>query len=1073
MPETRIGKLAPHFYRTLLDGMSEGVCLVGRDGRILYANAAEEAMFGAETQGLTDAFLFDFIAEPAGPSVQLLAEVMSTLDRSGVWSGEWLGRRRSGDVFPLRTKISLIAYEGESCWLCVHEDVTAERAAAEMLRDREMRLELATEAAKLGVWDWDLVQNTFVYSRRAREICGFTSDQPVTHQDVVSVTHPEDYPYTSAQAARALDPAMRSETPYTYRIVRRDGSIRWVVAHGRAQFETRDGVERAVRYVGTLQDVTEQHEHDDAYAEAAQRLQLALEASRMAVWEVNFVTGELVASPDLNRLFGLPPTTTPDLATVQACYWPGEQERLAAVGQAAIERGDRYIEAEYRIVRPDGEPRWHALRCEVLRSRQGRPVKAVGVVADVTKRKATELRDGVLAELISRTRDIEDPEEVSYVAAEVLGRALGVSRAGYGTIDTAAETITIAKDWNAPGIKTLAGTLHFRDYGSYIEDLKRGETVVFADAEKDPRTAGTAAALKAISAQSIVNMPVTEQGGFVALLYLNHETARPWTPAELSLIREVAEHTRIAVERRRVERDLRALTNELERRVEEALAERSLLAEIVENTDARVQVLDPDYRWMAINRPAAEEFERIYGRRPQVGLKLWDLLDDHADHIPAIRALWDRAFSGETFTEVQEFGLFDRRVYEMKFNPLNNRAGERIGAFVFVYDVTARRDAERRLAQTEEALRQAQKMEAIGQITGGVAHDFNNLLTPIVGGLDMLQRRMGGDERAQRILAGAIASAERAQTLVQRLLAFSRRQPLQPAAVDLARLVDGMQELIASTCGPRVRLFVDVSEDLPPARADANQLEMALLNLAVNARDAMPDGGTLRIRAHTLNVDESCPLELGPGRYVRLVVEDTGVGMDEATLQRAVEPFFSTKGIGRGTGLGLSMVHGLAAQLGGVLRLQSRVGDGTTVELYLPVSPEMPLEPADAVQKPVGAHQGVALLAEDEELVRASTSEMLRELGYRVIEVQSADEALKRVRGGLIPDVVITDHLMPGLTGAELARALRREKPHLPVLVITGYANLEGIPVDIARLTKPFRQSDLARSLAVLTGAAP
>jgi signal transduction histidine kinase len=284
----------------------------------------------------------------------------------------------------------------------------------------------------------------------------------------------------------------------------------------------------------------------------------------------------------------------------------------------------------------------------------------------------------------------------------------------------------------------------------------------------------------------------------------------------------------------------------------------------------------------------------------------------------------------------------------------------------------------------------------MGQLTGGVAHDFNNLLTPIIGGLDMLQRRGLGGDREQRLITGALQSAERAKTLVQRLLAFARRQPLQPTAVDIASLVTGMADLVASTTGPQIKVVVEVSDNLPAAKADANQLEMALLNLAVNARDAMADGGTLRISATSEMIGPRDRSKLKPGFYIRLSVADTGAGMDEVTLARAIEPFFSTKGVGKGTGLGLSMVHGLASQLGGALSLSSKPGLGTSVDLYLPVS----TGPAEAWRGPREAAAkvnaiGTALLVDDEDVVRASTADMLAELGYEVVEAASAEEALR------------------------------------------------------------------------------
>jgi signal transduction histidine kinase len=386
-------------------------------------------------------------------------------------------------------------------------------------------------------------------------------------------------------------------------------------------------------------------------------------------------------------------------------------------------------------------------------------------------------------------------------------------------------------------------------------------------------------------------------------------------------------------------------------------------------------------------------------------------------------------------------------------------------------DVTAEKARQAELQTAQEALRQSQKMEAMGQLTGGVAHDFNNLLTPIIGSLDMLVRRGLGSERERRLIDGALQSAERAKTLVQRLLAFARRQPLQPQPVDLKRLVTGMADLISSTSGPHIEVRVDLPDDLPPATADANQVEMAVLNLAVNARDAMPEGGVLTISA-THEVAGAEQALLRAGGYVRLSVADTGVGMDEDTLARSVEPFFSTKGVGKGTGLGLSMVHGLALQLGGRMNIRSAVGEGTSVELWLPVSlapasgedrnPEMPATPKG---------RGLALLVDDEDLVRLSTADMLFDLGYEVAEASSAEEALRLINEGLVPSLMVTDHLMPGMNGAELARVVRSQRPDLPVLIVSGYAEAEGVTADLVRLTKPFRKAELAESLANLLGS--
>jgi signal transduction histidine kinase len=520
-------------------------------------------------------------------------------------------------------------------------------------------------------------------------------------------------------------------------------------------------------------------------------------------------------------------------------------------------------------------------------------------------------------------------------------------------------------------------------------------------------------------------------------------------------------------QRIKAEDALRRMNDELEQRVAAALAERKVLADIVEGTNAFVQVADHDYRWLAINRASADEFERIFGRRPKVGECMLDLLADRPEHRDAVKAVWSRALAGETFTEIQAFGdpSLDRRHYEMRFSPLLDDNGHRIGAYQFVYDVTDRLRDQSRLAAAEEALRQSQKLETLGQLTGGVAHDFNNLLTPIVGTLDILQRREVGDERLQQLVGGALLAADRARTLVQRLLAFSRRQHLQPQAVDVRALIESMADLVTRSMGPTISLRFEFAESLPPAHVDPNQLELALLNLAVNARDAMPDGGTLTFGAVP---DQN--------KYVRLSVVDTGAGMDVATLKRAVEPFFTTKGLGRGTGLGLSSVQGLAVQSGGAFELQSEPGKGATATLWLPVSGETPVPMPSTEPRPVEkpARPASILLVDDEDLVRAGTAAMLGDAGYDVIQANSAFQALQLLRNGLETDLLVTDYAMPGFTGAELATECRELRPGLRVLMITGYANLADRHAgNLPRLAKPFRQADLALAVAELLNAAP
>ncbi|MET0967557.1 MAG: ATP-binding protein [Tardiphaga sp.] len=372
--------------------------------------------------------------------------------------------------------------------------------------------------------------------------------------------------------------------------------------------------------------------------------------------------------------------------------------------------------------------------------------------------------------------------------------------------------------------------------------------------------------------------------------------------------------------------------------------------------------------------------------------------------------------------------------------------------------------------RAQEQLRQAQKMETIGQLTGGVAHDFNNLLMAVMGNLELLRKRMPQDARLQRLVDGAIQGAERGASLTQRLLAFARRQDLRAVAVDLGMLLRGMVDLLERSLGPRVALRLQIPDDLPSAQIDANQLELAILNLAINARDAMQDGGSIDIKVAERRVGSGDPT-LKPGDYLMVSVIDNGSGMSPETLKKAIEPFFSTKPIGKGTGLGLSMVHGLAVQLGGALEMSSVVGSGTTATLLLPATDKVP-QVVDTVHVARSAARPATILfVDDDPLIAMSTTEMLEDLGHRVIPANSGRQALEILKSGEPLDLMMTDHVMPGMTGIELATATRDVRPGLPILLATGYADLpEGAQVDLPRLAKPYHQDQLRDRLDQLLG---
>lgn len=400
---------------------------------------------------------------------------------------------------------------------------------------------------------------------------------------------------------------------------------------------------------------------------------------------------------------------------------------------------------------------------------------------------------------------------------------------------------------------------------------------------------------------------------------------------------------------------------------------------------------------------------------------------------------------------------------------LERRVEERTAQLQRAHDELLSQIAERE--RTEAKLRQVQKIESIGQLTGGVAHDFNNLLTAVIGNLELLRKRLPANQRTDRLIDGAMQGAQRGAALTQRLLAFARHQSLEPQPVDLADLVRGMGDLLRRSIGPSVEIELDLPQGLPAAYVDANQVELALLNLAVNSRDAMPTGGRLAIALD--EVESASTRDLDAGRYLRLTVSDSGVGMDAQTLQKAIEPFFSTKEVGKGTGLGLSMIHGLAQQLKGTLRLFSTPGRGTRAELWLPIADRAPaaIVAESGGVATDGRRHATLLFVDDDFLISLSTTALLEDLGHTVVTASSGGEALDVLRTSKPIDMMITDYAMPGMTGLQLAEQARSLRPGLPILLATGYADLPArANLDLPRLNKPYQQTELAEQIEALLG---
>jgi PAS domain S-box-containing protein len=970
-------------------------------------------------------------------------------------------------------------------------DQRAERLEAEVQRRRDAeaalehvtrRLDAVLNNTRMAVFLMDERQHCTYANAAAEALTGYTFHemQGRALHDVVHHKKPDGshYPIEECPIDRAFPE--RAQVSGEELFVARDGTF-YPVAFTASPVGDDEG--RPIGTVIEARNITLEKARDAALRESEAQFRLMADAVPQIVWltdaegRVEFFNKQWF---DYIGLRDVPPSA----GDVAANYvHPDDQAATMAAFTEAQRTGTTYC-VEHRIRSASGDYRWFLVRGEPHRdSETGEVVRWFGSSVDIHDRKVTEeaLRDSearlaFLDRLGAATAALADADAVLATTTRLLGEHLNLAICAYADMDEDQDGFTIRGDWAAPGSKSIVGHYSLADFGKLaVEKLGAGLPLVVSDnlRELAPEEAAT---FQSIGIAATICMPLVKEGRLTALMAIHDRVPRVWTDAELGLLREVTARSWAHVERvgavaelRTSEARLRELNDTLERQVEERAAAVRLYENIVQSDRSPVCAFDKQYRLIAFNRAHNDEFRRVNGFETKVGDVLPDLFIPEQQ--PVMRGLMSRALSGERFTVIEEFGRpeLDKPYWEITYTPLRDGSGEIIGAFHHARDISERLRAEAQLTEAQEALRQSQKMEAMGQLTGGVAHDFNNLLTPIIGSLDMLVRRELGSERERRLIGGALQSAERAKTLVQRLLAFARRQPLQPTAVDVKGLVSGMADLIASTSGPQIDVRVRLADDLPPAVADANQLEMAILNLAVNARDAMPNGGILTISAARESVRPGHRSKLPQGHYVRLTVADTGMGMDQATLSRAIEPFFSTKGIGKGTGLGLSMVHGLASQLDGGLTISSAPGEGTEIDLWLPVSLIGAKDEACASGSPAKPRgRGTALLVDDEELVRMSTADMLMDLGYIVVEASSAEDALKLVGEGLRPDLLVTDHLMPGMTGVELARDLRSRRPELPVLIVSGYAEAEGIAPEIARLTKPFRNSELAESLSAL-----
>ncbi|WP_259755029.1 PAS domain S-box protein [Pseudomonas sp. GCEP-101] len=684
------------------------------------------------------------------------------------------------------------------------------------------------------------------------------------------------------------------------------------------------------------------------------------------------------------------------------------------------------------------------------------------IVTETTERVQFERRQAFLLELGRALPATSAPDHIEAIAVRKLGEELGASRVFFGEDNGDGVTFDVAQEF-LDGAHSALGRHRYRSFGGeLLRSLQAGLPVTRHYRNDDGNLPeGEAQTRRDLQLAATLHVPVIRHGVLEAVLAVHHEQPHSYAEFELRLAEETAKQAWTAILHARAEAALRASSAQLSAMFDQA--------------SAGIALCDREGYFKRVNERYCEIVGRSREELLHTRLQEIDELSPSGSLMPKeIVRRHLRPDGSDVWVQDQ-------------LTPLLDEQRAVTGMLCVCVDISARIRAENELrgvnegleervaamvAQRETAvaqLHEARKMEMIGQLTGGIAHDFNNLLTPIMASLELVRRRLD-DERSTTLIDGALQAADRARILVGRLLTFARRQTLKPQVVSLRELVSDMRDLIERSLGSMIEVVIEIPERLPAVIVDPHQLELAVLNLAVNARDAMAEGGQLKIVGKVSDIADGQFDGIAAGRYVGLVVSDNGSGMSAQTLARCLEPFFSTKGVGKGTGLGLSMVQGLAAQSGGGLGIASQVGSGTQVTVWLPITDELASDDdGEVFDAPVAPRPIHVLLVDDEDMVRYTTRLQLRDLGYQVTDAPSAAAAMALIDNGLVPDVLVTDHIMADRTGAQLAQDLRQRFAQLPVLIITGYANLTPSQIrGYEVLSKPFRRAELAARLLQL-----
>ena len=831
------------------------------------------------------------------------------------------------------------------------------------------------------------------------------------------------------------------------------------------------------------QDVTERAAAQARMRESEERFRALVNATSDVVYQM---------SPDWSEMRLLdgkrfvPDTKNPSANWIDAYIDPGDRERVcSAIGEAI--RARRVFELEHRVRRVDGSLGWTLSRAVPILDAQGAIVEWFGAAKDVSSRRlaeetvrANEARLRFLDALGKEVAKSTNADAILAATTRMLGEHLAVAICAYADMDVDADGFTIRGDWSAPGTRSIVGCYRLVEFGVLAaERLRAGLPLVLNDcaAALPPEEAET---FLRFDLAATICVPLVKDGRLTALMAIHDRAPRAWTEREVALLTEVAERSWAHIERVRSEAAVRRGEQLFRERLEAQVAERTAALQqseanirtIFETSHLHQGLMAADGTLLYAN---ATSLAGIDARLEEVkGRPYWDTpWFTGTPGVPeTLRAAAERVAAGATENMDMVLELpTGTRSFEFSLRPVKDAAGAVVGMVPEAVETTARLKA-------EEVLRQAQKLEAVGQLTGGVAHDFNNLLTIIRSSVDFLRRPDLPEQRRRRYIDAVSDTVDRAAKLTGQLLAFARRQALNPEVFEVGQCLRAVSDMLDTVTGSRITVQTLLPDKPCYVRADRSQFETALVNIAVNARDAMDGEGTLTV--HLAGEPPMLPAHghgNSAGPFALVSLTDIGAGIPPEILKRVFEPFFTTKAVGKGTGLGLSQVFGFAKQSGGDIAVESTVGTGTTFTLYLPqVEPEMGgTSPLRASEEPLPLTQGGGrrvLVVEDNVEVGRFANQTLQDLGYATVWVVNANEALARLdeeASGF--DVVFSDVVMPGMNGVALGQVIRNRFPSLPVVLASGYSDVlaEEGRHDFELLQKPYSVEQLSRVLRAVT----